>query len=77
MLLSDNNKTNILIGNIIDNGSYFKLEYIFDYKNEEILKQELNIIVNNYDYYLNNNLYFNRSYQNDYISPIFSENGKN
>ena len=61
MLLSDNNKANILIGNIIDNGSYFKLEYIFDYKNEEILYiQELNIIVNNYDYYLNNNLYFNR-----------------
>ena len=76
IIINDCKKINVLLGNIINNGNYYKLEYIFDYNDEAIIKSELNKIVNNYDKYFKNNLLYNDKYQNDFISPIFSEKGK-
>ena len=76
ILINNFNKQNILLGNIMNNGNYFKLEYIFDYFEENTIKSELNKIINNYGEYFKKYLNFNEKYENDYVSPIFSCNEK-
>ena len=74
ILLNDENR--VLLGNIMNNGNYFKLEYIFDYFKEIHIIPELTKLINNYYEYFKNNLNFSEIYENDYISPIFSFNKK-
>ena len=72
ILIQGDNK--VLMGNTINNGNYFKLEYIFDYFKEININSVLNKLINDYEKYYNKHLIFNRNYENDYISPIFSSN---
>ena len=74
ILLNDENR--VLLGNIMNNGNYFKLEYIFDYFKEILIIPELTKLINNYYEYFKNNLNFSEIYENDYISPIFLFNKK-
>ena len=76
ILVKDGNQQYILLGNIMDNANSFKLEYIFDYKDKNNIKSEINKLIYDYDMYFKNIIIFNDKYENDYISPIFSENKK-
>ena len=74
ILINDRNNKNILLEYIMNNeNNNFQLECIFDYKNEFDINSEFKKLIDNYENYFFKNLIFNAKYQNDYISPIFSE----
>ena len=74
IFINDRNNNNILLEYIMNNeNNNFQLEYIFDYKNEFVINFEFKKLIFNYEQYFFKNLIFNETYQNDYISPIFSE----
>ena len=69
IILIDNQKY-ILFGSIINNENIFKLEYIFDYYNNNFRKAITELINNNINYF-KQKLFFNSNFQNDYSSPIY------
>ena len=64
----------ILFGNIDSKNDFFNIQYILDYKEKEILKNELEKIkISGIENYINENAVFSKINQdNDHTSPIFS-----
>ena len=67
----------ILLGSILNNENIFKLKYIFAYNNYNCFDEKINQIYEDYKKYIYKNLIFNQKdiNNNEYISPIFNENG--
>ena len=72
MLLSNAEKSTILYGSILNEENIFKLEFIFDYNNQNEMDTQINNIFMNFN--KDDNLIFNKSDENDIISPIFNSN---
>jgi len=72
IMIDYENQYSLLLGSIINNENIFKLEYIFDFKNRQYLKNEIKEIIYNYYNYINelNNKHI---YQSDYIFPIYNK----
>ena len=66
----------ILIGNFSnDNINLFNINYILDYKTNNILINEIDkILLEEYNLYINKYLIYNENIENDNISPIFDIN---
>ena len=71
--INNNDKHLILLGSFLNEEDVFKLEFIFEYKEEKDLGKESKKIYDNYNIYINNNIIFNKKFENDCISPIFNE----
>ena len=70
----DSNQNTILFGNIDSKNDFFNIQYILEYKEKYILKNELLKIKSNgiENYIYENTAFINTHKNNDFISPIFS-----
>ena len=76
IILDYENQYSLLSGSIINDENIFKLEYIFDFKSKQYLKNEIKEIILNYNNYIKE-LNNKNIYQNDYIFPLYNkENNK-
>ena len=76
IMLDYENQYSLLSGSIINDENIFKLEYIFDFKNKQYLKNGIKEIILNYNNYIKE-LINNNTYQNNYIFPLYiKENNK-
>ena len=76
IMLDYENQYSLLSGSIINDENIFKLEYIFDFKNKQYLKNEIKEIILNYNNYIKE-LNNKNIYQNDYIFPIYNKDNNN
>ena len=68
ILLEYENQYSLLSSSIINDQNIFKLEYIFDFKGKQYLKNEIKELILNYNNYIKE-LNNKNIYQNDYIFP--------
>ena len=74
MLINNQSQNTIFIGNINNEKYSFNIYYILDFSNHESLNHEASNLVNlGINQYIKNKTVFNEN-QNDYFSPIFSNN---
>ena len=69
----DYSQSLLYFGNINKKDNYYNIKYIFDFKNQNFLYKELDIIKKiGIENYINNYAVFSDKNDKDYISPIFS-----
>ena len=73
IIISDNNQNTLIFGTTMDIS--FKINYILEYKISNIIEKELKYISTyGEEEYIKHKTVFNVNNNNDFISPIFSEN---
>ena len=72
VIINNAEQRTILYGSILNEEKFFKLEYIFEFNNKNELTNQINNIFMDCNKYIDDNLAFNKSDENDIISPIFN-----
>ena len=77
LLIGSDSHSYLLFGSIINDENIYKLEYIFDFNNEQNLKKQLDELIKDYNCYFDKIIIFNKNNKYDYISPIYIPPNKN